>query len=194
MREIQAKAQQQAAANPDAFKLAAATIANQYQEQIFSASTSKAASERRLAASMLAIASPSTAGTERLIALASDEAPKVRYAALLALATVTDGSNKRANDVVLKALAETGNHSITRDAAYAAYAASAMKLVDALPLFEKMLSGDDLLNTRFAAEAAARYGPLAVSLLPALKREITKAADPEVTKLMEQAVTSITVR
>lgn len=188
MQEIQIKARQQASANPDAFKMEASKIVDQHLTRILAAGSSQVPADRALAASLLAIASPTNAGTDRLVTLANDGVADVRYAALLALATVTDGTNGRANDVIVKALAESGNHGLTRDAAYAA---STLKIVEALPLLERLLANDDLLNKRFAADAAARYGVAAASLLPVLKQQAIIAEDAGLKALLEKTLVAV---
>ena len=120
MMEIQAKTGQYSSVNPDEFKQIGAEIADQHLTAIKQAATSQIPKERRLAAFLLAFATPSNDGTDILIALASDEVPDVRYAALGGLAAVTDGTNKAANSAIIRALSESGNHGLTRDAAYAA--------------------------------------------------------------------------
>lgn len=188
MEEIQLRASSEAAANPLKFKLAASALADQQHALILEAAVSQIAGERRLAANLLAFASPSDSGTARLVVLADDSVPDVRYAALIALATVTDGTNKSANEAIIRALSESGNSSLTRDAAFAA---STLKLTDALPLLNQLLEGDDSLNKRYAAEAAARYGPMAAILLPTLKQEMATTKNSELKALMEQALASI---
>lgn len=188
MQEIQIKARQQASVNPDAFKMEASKIADQHLTRILAAGSSQVPADRALAASLLAIASPTNAGTDRLVTLANDGVADVRYAALLALATVTDGTNGRANDVIVQALAESGNHGLTRDAAYAA---STLKIVEALPLLERLLANDDLLNKRFAADAASRYGVAAASLLPVLKQQAIIAEDAGLKALLEKALVAV---
>lgn len=188
MTELQAKARKEAAANPTLFKKTAAQLADQRREAIIRATTSSAASDRRLSAMLLAYSSPSSEVTQRLVVLADDPTPDVRYAAIVGLATVTDGTDKSANDAIIKALDESGNSGLTRDAAFAA---STLKLADGLPLLRRLLEGDDNLNRRYAAEAAARYGPMAAILLPALKQGVAKTKDQELKALMEQALASI---
>ena len=143
------------ASDPEGFRNEASRVADQQLDQIILATKSEVSSERRLGASLLAIASPSTDGTDRLIALASDLVPDVRYAALLGLATVTDGTNELANEEVIKALSESGNQSITRDADFAA---SKLKLIDALPHIKRLLESEDSLDRLYGIDAAERYG------------------------------------
>jgi len=188
MTEIQAKTNQHSSENPDEFKKIGAAIADQHLTKIIQAATSQIPKERRLAAFLLAFATPSNDRTDTLIALASDEVPDVRYAALGGLAAVTDGTNKAANDAIIRALRESGNHGLTRDAAYAA---STLKLEEALPLLKVLLESEDSLNKRYAAEAAARYGRTATMLLPALQDGITTTNDPELKAIMERALISI---
>jgi HEAT repeat protein len=145
----------------------AATMADQHLEQIIQKTKSEVSNERRVAASLLAIASPSTDGTARLVALAYDVVPDVRYAALLGLATVSDGTNKLANGAIIKALSESGNQSITRDAAFAA---SKLKLIDALPQVKRLLESEDSLDRLYGITAAGRYGKIGSPFLPLLQQ------------------------
>jgi HEAT repeat protein len=188
METIQAKSQHYAAADPEIFRQEAARIADQQLDRIIHATKSEVSSERRLGASLLAIASPSTEGTARLVALTSDLVPDVRYAALLGLATVTDGTNKLANEAVVKALGESGNQSITRDAAFAA---SKLKLIDALPQMQRLLESEDSLDRFYGIDAAERYGIVALPLLPLLQRQINSTDDPFLKTKLEKAIASI---
>lgn len=188
MQEIQTRAQNQAPIDPDAFKYIAAGIADQHRDDIILGAASPNGIERRLAATLLGMASPSGRGATALVALASDEVPDVRYAALLAISAATDGTNRFTNDAVLNALKESGNPSLTRDAAFAA---SSLKLPDALPVFEQLLRTDDALNKRYAADAAMRYGAMAIALLPELRRQIAQVSDPDLKADLQRAEASI---
>lgn len=101
----------------------------------------------------------------------------------MSISAATDGTNQSANDVVIRALKETGNPSLTRDAAFAA----SLKLTDALPIFEQFLMSPVYLNKLYAADAAARYGSEATSLLPELRNQIAQANDPNLKAALERA-------
>ena len=62
---------------------------------------------------------------------------------------------------------------------------------DAIEAVQKSQKSDDALNKRFAVDAVARYGPLATSLLPELKHQITDVDNPELKAMMQRAITSI---
>ncbi len=188
MKDIQAKAQDYAAANPEDFRQEASKMADQQLDRILAASKSESSSERSLAASLLSIASPSAEGTNRLIALAYDVVPDVRYGALLGLATVTDGTNKHANEAIIKALSEVGNQSITRDAAFAA---SELKLIDALPEIKRLLESEDSLDKQYGIKAAGRYGVIASPLLPILQHQSASSSDPIFKAMFDKAISSI---
>jgi HEAT repeat protein len=188
LEDIQAKAQQSTAGSPELFWKEAAGIADQHLEQIIQTTKSEVSSERRVAASLLAIASPSTDGTTRLVDLASDVVPDVRYAALLGLATVTDGTNKLANEAIIKALSESGNQSITRDAAFAA---SKLNLIDALPQINRLLESEDSLDRLYGVTAAGRYGKIGLPLLPLLQQQAASTSDPVLKTQLEKAILSI---
>lgn len=114
--------------------------------------------------------------------------PDVRYAALLGLATVTDGTNELANEAVIKALGESGNQSITRDAAFAA---SNLKLIDALPHIKRLIESEDSLDRIYGIDAADRYGIVALPLLPLLQRQFVSTDDAVLKTKLEKAIASI---
>ena len=188
LEDIQTKAQQSTAGSPELFWKEAAAMADQHLEQIIQKTKSEVSNERRVAASLLAIASPSTDGTARLVALAYDVVPDVRYAALLGLATSSDGTNKLANEAIIKALSESGNQSITRDAAFAA---SKLKLIDALPQIKRLLESEDSLDRLYGITAAGRYGKIGSPFLPLLQQQAASTSDPVLKNLLEKAISSI---
>lgn len=78
MQEIQTRAQKQARIDPDAFKFIAAGIADQHRDDIILGASSQDGIERRLAATLLGMASPLGQRTTALVALASDEVPRCK--------------------------------------------------------------------------------------------------------------------
>jgi hypothetical protein len=167
-----------------------ARIADDHLKEILAGAASGDAGQRRLAALLLAYASPAAEGRAAVIRLAGDPDLEVQIAALRSVPAVANESDAEAVAVVTNAVRSPDKTRLVREGTFAA---SQMKLKEVIPILEEFLQSRDPLRLRYAAQAAAKYGPAAAPLLKTLERLRSETSDVQLKVLFGKAIAAATL-